>query len=101
MHYTLGPTCGAMSVQRRRSVRLLSLARNFGVLVFVLGLASGAAGLLHIRANHCHDSVVGHAAFTRAVIVQNVTKPKLALLLHQTLPKEPLAGEKLRKALPY
>jgi hypothetical protein len=56
--------------------------------------------LLYIRANHSHDSVVGHASFTRTVIVQNVTKPKLALL-HQTLPKEPLAGEKLRKALPY
>jgi hypothetical protein len=89
-----------MSIQRRRRVRLLSLARNFGVLVFVLGLAGGATGLLHVGANHCHNCVVGHAAFTRAVIVQNVTKPKLALL-HQTLPKEPLAGEKLRKALPY
>jgi hypothetical protein len=100
MQHPLGPTRGAMSIQRRRSVRLLSLTRNFGVLVFVLGLARGAAGLLHVRTNHCHDSVVGHAAFTRAVIVQNVTKPKLALL-HQTLPKEPLAGEKLRKALPY
>jgi hypothetical protein len=100
VRHTLGPTCRAMRVQRRRSIRLLSLTRNLGVLVFMLGLARGAAGLLHIRTNHCHNSVVGHAAFTRTIIVQNVTKPKLALL-HQTLPKEPLAGEKLRKALPY
>jgi hypothetical protein len=41
--------------------------------------------------------VVGDAALSWTVIVQNVTKPKLALL-HQTLPKEPLAGEELRKA---
>ena len=35
------------------------------------------------EAERSDDSVIGHAPLTRTIIVQNVTKPKLALLLHR------------------
>jgi hypothetical protein len=65
--------------------------------VFMLRVAGRAACLLHILFDHGNDGVVRHTSFARAIVVQNVTKPKLALL-HQSLPKEPLAGKELRKA---
>jgi hypothetical protein len=77
-----------------------TLTWHSGLLVLVLGIAGRAARLLHIRSDHGDNGVVGDASLTRAVIIQNVTKPKLALL-HQTLPKEPQAGRERRKALQY
>ena len=46
-----------------------------------------------VVANHGDDGVVRHPPLARAVIIQNVTKPKLALL-HQNLPKDPAGGER-------
>jgi hypothetical protein len=54
--------------------------------------------LLDVLADHRHDSVVGHAPLARTIIVQNVTKPKLALL-HQLSRNEPLAGNEGERQL--
>jgi hypothetical protein len=62
------------------------------VLVFVVRVAGGAARLLDVLADHRHDSVIGHAPLARTIIVQNVTKPKLALL-HQLSRKETAGRE--------
>jgi hypothetical protein len=74
------------------------LTGHLGVLVFVFGVAGRAARLLHVLADHRHDCMIGEATLARTVIVQNVTKPKLALL-HQKLPTDPRwRGKGLRKA---
>jgi hypothetical protein len=46
--------------------------------------------------------MVGDPAFARAIVIQNVTKPKLALL-HQELPPQTSLGreKKVRKATQY
>jgi hypothetical protein len=59
---------------------LLTADRSFSLLVFVLGVAGGASRLPNIVLDHGDDDVVGNAALARAVIVQNVTEPKPALL---------------------
>jgi hypothetical protein len=46
----------------------------------VVGIAGRAAGLLHLVVDHRYNGVVGDAALTRTVVVQNVTEPKPALL---------------------
>jgi hypothetical protein len=62
--------------------------------------ARRAARLLDGVADHRHDGVIGEPALARAVVVKNVTKPKLALL-HQELPKEPRwKGGEYRKGEP-
>jgi hypothetical protein len=66
------------------------------VLVFVVGVAGGAARLLDVLADHRRRCVIGHAPLARTIIVQDVTKPKLALL-HQRSRNVPLAGNELRK----
>jgi hypothetical protein len=58
----------------------------------VFRIARRATNLLYIRTDHRDDGMVGHATFARTVIIENVTKPKLALL-HQ-IPRKSLAGEK-------
>jgi hypothetical protein len=83
-----------------RSLGFPTLARHPGLLVFVFGIARSTARLLDIGSDHRHNGVIGDTSFPWAVIIQNVTKPKLALL-HQTLPKEPQAGRERRKALQY
>jgi hypothetical protein len=64
--------------------RLLPAAgwRNARLLVLVIGVARRAARLLHRIFNHRDNDVIGDAAFTRTIVVQNVTEPKPALLLH-------------------
>jgi len=79
---TFARTCQNLLVESRWRVPLLALRRCFRALVFVLRIARGAARLLHLGTDHGDNSVIGHAALTGTVIVQNVTKPKLALL-HQ------------------
>jgi hypothetical protein len=59
---------------------LAARRRNASLLVFVIRVARGAARLLHLIVNHRHNRVIGDAAFTRTIVVQNVTKPKPALL---------------------
>jgi hypothetical protein len=44
--------------------------------------ARRASRLLDVVAHHRDDRMVRHAALARTVVVENVTKPKLALL-HQ------------------
>jgi hypothetical protein len=56
--------------RRRRRDRLLPSWRwNLGVLVLVLGVARGAACLLHLVFNHCDDRMVGDATLARTVVV--------------------------------
>jgi hypothetical protein len=57
-----------------------ALRGNPGSFVFVVGIAGRAAGLLHLVVDHRYNGVVGDAALTRTVVVQNVTEPKPALL---------------------
>jgi hypothetical protein len=69
-------------MKRRGSVGLLALPRNSRVLVLVLRVTRRTACLFDVRTDHGHDGVVRDTSLTRTVIVENVTKPKLALL-HQ------------------
>jgi hypothetical protein len=69
-HRLTGSTFGAFS----------TLRRNTCPFEFVVRLTGGAACLLDLIFDHGHDGMVGDAALARAVIVQNVTEPKPALL---------------------
>src|SRR5581483_4526019 len=73
---------GDLGIQRGGAIRLLPLSRHLGVLVLVVAIARRAPRLLHVVADHRHDGVVGQTPLARTVVIQNVTKPKLALL-HQ------------------
>jgi hypothetical protein len=75
----------AQAARLRRITRpilrpLAALRGNAGLLVFMVGIAGRAAGLLHLVIDHGDNGVVGDAALTRAVVVQNVTEPRPALL---------------------
>jgi len=76
----LGRIRGDLRVQRGRRLPFAALARHHGVFVFVFGVARGAPGLFDVRSEHRDHGVIGHAPLARTVVVQNVTKPKLALL---------------------
>src|SRR5262245_9234437 len=91
---------GHLRVERGGRVGLATLAGNLGVLVFVLGVARGASCLPHVGTDHRDHSVVGHAAFAGTIIVQNVTKPKLALLHLRSRELDHRRGMYLRKAGP-
>jgi hypothetical protein len=84
-------------------VGLPAKPRQPRLLVFVLRLARRATRLLHVVPDHRDHYVVGKTAFPGAIIVKDVTKPKLALL-HQNLPNvEPRwikEGKRERRA-PY
>src|SRR4051812_23393262 len=69
-----------LRVQRGRGV-LTTLSRDPRVLVLVIGVACRAPRLFHILVDHGDDDVIGDAPFARTVIVENVTKPRLALHL--------------------
>jgi hypothetical protein len=71
-----------LGVERGGRFRFPALPRHLRVLELVVGVARRAAHLLHGVGDHRHDDVIGHTPFTRAIVVQDVTKPKLALL-HQ------------------
>jgi len=87
---TLGTAGQDLRVQRRRRFRPPALARHLGVFEGMLGIAGGTACLLHLRFDHRDYDVIRDSPLARTVIVKNVTKPRLALLLHQNLPTEPL-----------
>src|SRR5690349_10614726 len=93
MRNFLRPVGERLRIQHRRRVRFLTLTRYLGVLVFVLGVARGAARALHVVSDHRDDGVVRQPPLARTVIVQNVTKPKLALL-HQLTPERILVAGK-------
>ena len=59
---------------------LASCCRGLRLLVFVLGVTRRAPRLPDVVFNHRDDDMIGDAALARAVIVQNVTEPKPALL---------------------
>ena len=59
---------------------LLPLRGHPGLLVFVIGVARGAARLLDLVVDHRDNRMIGDAALARTVVVQNVTEPKPALL---------------------
>src|SRR5258706_584359 len=81
-----------------RKVGRRALGRHLRVFVLVIGVARRAARLLDVVADHRDHGVVGDTSLARTVIVQNVTKPRLALL-HQKLPTDPRwQGKGLRKA---
>jgi len=67
----------------RSLLRLLALAWNCGVLVFVVRVAGRTSCLLHGLPNHRHDDVIGEPPFAGTIIIQNVTEPRLALLHQQ------------------
>ena len=92
------PLCG----KRGRRLCFPAEPRHLRLFVFVLRVASRATRLFDFGTDHRDDGMVGDAAFTRAIVVQNVTKPKLALL-HQELPPQTSLGKgkKLRKAPSY
>jgi hypothetical protein len=75
-------------------IRFLALPRDLRVLVVMVGVAGRAARLLHIIANQGHDDVIRHPPLARTVVVQNVTKPKLALLHSKTPEGTSRGGEK-------
>ena len=54
--------------------------RHFGLLIFVVRVARGAACLLHLVFDYCDDRMIRDAALARTVVVQNVTEPNPALL---------------------
>jgi hypothetical protein len=75
----------------------LSLPRHARVLVFVVRVARRTTRLLDVLANHRDDDVVRQPSLARTVVIENVTRPKLALL-HQELPKDPRwRGKEVRK----
>jgi hypothetical protein len=83
--------------QDGRRVRFLSLSRHPGVLVFVVRVTRRATRLLDVLPNHRHNDVIGEPPLARTVVIQNVTRPKLALL-HQELPTDPRwRGKEVRK----
>jgi hypothetical protein len=88
LHDPLRSTSQNLGIQGWGGLGLSTLARHLGMLVIVLRVARRAPGLLYVRTHHSHHRVVREPPLARTVIVQNVTKPKLALL-HQKLPKEP------------
>jgi hypothetical protein len=71
---------GFLRSGRDQRLFLAARRRNASLLVFVIRVARGAARLLHLIVNHRHNRVIGDAAFTRTIVVQNVTEPKPALL---------------------
>ena len=71
---------GHLRIERRRRVGLAPLAGNLGVFVLVLGVARRASRLFDVGADQRDHHMVGQPPFTRTIVVQNVTKPKLALL---------------------
>ena len=75
---------GRHSVRRSGDERargfLSSWRWNLGLLVFMLGVARGAACLLHFVVDHGDHRMIGDAALARTVVVKNVTEPNPALL---------------------
>jgi hypothetical protein len=92
---TLWSARGNLCVQRGGRLVLAPLPRNLGLFVDVLSVARRTPRLFYFIADHRDDGVVGDAAFARAVIVENVTKPKLALL--HLISRESTGGKRRAK----
>jgi hypothetical protein len=74
--------CGRFSTRAHEGrLGLLAPRRgHFGLLIFVVRVAGGAACLLHLVFDHRDDRMIRDAALARTVVVQNVTEPNPALL---------------------
>jgi hypothetical protein len=59
---------------------LLALPGNLSTLVGMFGVTRRAPSEANVIAHHGDDRVIGKATFARAVIVDDVTEPKLTLL---------------------
>jgi hypothetical protein len=90
-----GGAGGNLCIERGGRLVLAPLPWNLGLFVDMLRVAGGTAGLFHFLADHRDDCVVGDTAFARAIIVENVTKPKLALL--HRISRESSGGENSAK----
>jgi hypothetical protein len=53
---------------------------HFRVLVFVLGVTGCASRLFDVVFHHRDDRMVGDAALTRTIVVEDVTEPTPALI---------------------
>jgi hypothetical protein len=83
--------------QDGRRLGFLSLARHTRVLVFMIRVARRATRLFDVLTDHGDDDVIRQTPLARTVVIQNVTRPKLALL-HQELPMDPRwRGKEVRK----
>jgi hypothetical protein len=79
-HGRTGERSALGSRDQRRLGLLAPRRRNLGLLVLVVRIARGAAGLLHHVFNHRDHRMIGDAALARTIVVENVTEPKPALL---------------------
>ena len=70
-HFRVGRGCSVLLPPRRRHLCML---------VLVVRVAGRAARLLDLLTNHCDNGVVGDPTLARTVVVEDITKPKLALL---------------------
>jgi hypothetical protein len=70
-------------IQRAGRRFLAPLRRDLRLLVLVFGFAGDTSGLADLLPDDRDNGVVGDSPLAGTVVVQNVTKPKLALL-HQT-----------------
>jgi hypothetical protein len=61
------------------------------VFVFVFSVAGRASSLLHFGPDHRDDGMVRQPPLARTVVIQDVTKPNLALL-HQEAPQNLTGG---------
>lgn len=95
MHNTLGR---GRSHWRRQGGRIsfLALTGNLGLLVVVLRIAGGATRQPDGVPDHHDDRVIGQSTLTRTVVIQNVTKPRLALLHLFELPMNSRWREEVR-----
>ncbi len=95
VHDTFRPVREHLRVERGGRLGFAPLARHFRVLELVFGIARRAPRLDDGVADHRDDGVVRHAPLARTVVVQNVTKPKLALL-HQRSRRYRWQGNEMR-----
>jgi hypothetical protein len=58
----------------------------------VLRITGGTSGLADVIAHHRDDGVIAHASFPRAVVVDDVTNPGLALR-HEESPGKAFQSE--------
>jgi hypothetical protein len=74
-------------------LELLPLAWHARMFVLVVRVTRRATRLLDVVTDHRDDDVVRQSSLARTVVIQNVTRPKLALL-HQELPRILAGGER-------
>ena len=92
VHYSLGRG-GGDGRQDGWRLGFFPLAWHARMLVFMVCVTRRASCLLDVVTDHRDDDVVRQPSLARTVVIENVTRPKLALL-HQELPRILAGGEK-------